>query len=62
MICAQKLALLLLARLINRQVEVFRSALSMAILQSVLSASKGIRKGGGCHEATDHSYCNGCAL
>ena len=40
----------------------FRSAQSIAILLSVWSASKGIRKGGGCHEATDHSRCNGCAL
>ena len=26
------------------------------------SASKGSQKGGGCHEATDHSCGNGCAL
>ena len=57
--------LLLLARLINRQVEVFlrfRSAQSITILLFVWSASKGSRKGGGCHEATDHSCGNGCAL
>ena len=26
------------------------------------SASKGCQKGGGCHEADDHSCGNGCAL
>ena len=31
------------------------------ILLSVWSASKGRRKGGGCHEANDHSRGNGCA-
>ena len=41
------MGLLLFARLINRQVKVFRSALSMSILLSVWSASKGSRKGGG---------------
>ena len=39
----------------------FRSAKSMPILLSVWSASKGRRKGGGCHEANDHSRGNGCA-
>ena len=53
---------LLLARLINRQDEVFRSAQSIAILLLVLSASKGSGKGSWCHEATDHSCGNGCAL
>ena len=53
---------LLLARLINHQVEVFRSAQSITILLSVWSASKGSQKGGGCHEANDHSRGNGCAL
>ena len=59
-----KRPMLLLARLINRQVDVLRfwSAQSIAILLSVWSASKGSRKGGGCHEATDHSCGNGCAL
>ena len=40
----------------------FRSAQSITILLSVWSASKGSRKGGGCHEATDHSCGNDCAL
>ena len=40
----------------------FRSAQSITILLSVWSASKGSQKGGGCHEATDHSCGNGCAL
>ena len=52
--------LLLLARLINRQVEVLRSAQSMTILLLVWSDSKGSQKCGGCHEATDHSCGNGC--
>ena len=43
-------------------VTLFRSALSIAILLSVWSASKGSRKGGGCHEANDRSCGNGCAL
>ena len=34
----------------------------MTILLSVSSVSKGSRKGGGCHEANDHSRGNGCAL
>ena len=40
-------------------VSLFRKALSITIQ---LSASKGSRKGGGCHEANDHSCGNGCAL
>ena len=40
----------------------FRSAQRIAILLSVWSASKGSQKGGGCHEATDHSCGNGCTL
>ena len=40
----------------------FRSALSITILLSVWSASKGSRKGGGCHEANDNSRGKGCAL
>ena len=39
-----------------------RSALSIAILLSVLSATKGSRKGGGCEEANDRSCGNGCVL
>ena len=34
----------------------------MMILLSVWSASKGSRKGGGCHEATDCCRGNGCVL
>ena len=40
----------------------FRSALTISILLSVWSASKGSRKEGGCHEANDLSRDNGCAL
>ena len=54
--------MLLLAHLINRPVEVFRSARSIVILLSVWLASKGSQKGGGCHEATDRGHGNGCAL
>ena len=32
------------------------------ILLSAWSVSKGSQKGGGCHEANDHSRGNGCAL
>ena len=39
-----------------------RSVQSIAILLSVWMASKSSKKGGGCHEATDHSCGNGCAL
>ena len=35
---------------------------SITIVLSVLSASKGSRKGGGCHEANDHSRGNSCEL
>ena len=35
---------------------------SIAIPLSVWSALNGSQKGGGCHEATDHSCGNGCAL
>ena len=38
------------------------SAQSITILLSVWSASKGSRKGGGCHEANDRSCGNYCAL
>ena len=34
----------------------------MTILLSVWSALKGSQKGGGCHEATDHSCDYGCTL
>ena len=34
----------------------------MTFLLLVWSASKGSQKGGGCHEAYDHSCGNGCAL
>ena len=54
--------LVVAARLINRQVEVLRSAHSIAILLSVWSASKGSQEGGGCYEANEHSCGNGCAL
>ena len=40
----------------------FRSSQSTTMLLSVWSASKGCRKGGGCHESNDHSRGNGCAL
>ena len=40
----------------------FLSAQAIPILLSVWSALKGSRKGGGCHEANDHSCGNGCAL
>ena len=40
----------------------FCLAQSIGILLSVWSASKGSKKGGGCHEATDHSCSNGCRL
>ena len=40
----------------------FRSTQSMTIPLSVWSASKGNRKGGGCHEAIYRSCGNGCAL
>ena len=40
----------------------FQSAQTIAILLSVWSASKGSRRGGGCHEAIDHSCGNGCAM
>ena len=43
-------------------ISLFRTALSIAILLSVWSHSKGSQKGGGCHEANDHSCGNGCAL
>ena len=43
-------------------VSLFRTAPSITILLLVWSASKGSRKGGGCHEANDHSCGNGCAL
>ena len=39
-----------------------RSAQSIAIILSMRSASKGSRKGGGCHEANDHIRGNGCAM
>ena len=48
-------------RLINRQVEVFRGFGRRSLL-SVWSSLKDSRKGGGCHEANDHSCGNGCAL
>ena len=57
--------LLLLARLINRHVEVFRGfgrRKSITILLPVWSATKGRRIGGGRHEANDRSCGNGCAL
>ena len=55
--------LLWIARLINsRGVSRFRSAQSITILLPVWSASKDSRKGGGCHEANNHSRGNGCAL
>ena len=40
----------------------FGTAQSITILLSVWSASKGSRKGNGCHEANDRSCGNGCAL
>ena len=40
----------------------FRSAQSIAILLSVWSTSKASQKGGGYHEATDHSCGNGYTL
>ena len=40
----------------------FRTALSIMILLLVWSASKGSKKGGGCHETNDRSCGNGCAL
>ena len=40
----------------------FLTALYITIPLSVWSASKSSRKGGGCHEANDHSCGNGCAL
>ena len=40
----------------------FRSAQPMTIPLSVWSASKGSKKGGGCHEANHCSCGNGCAL
>ena len=43
-------------------VSLFRSALSITILLSVWSASKGSRKGCGCNEANDRSCGNGCAM
>ena len=43
-------------------VSLFRSALSITILLSMWSVSKGSRKGGVCHEANDQSCGNGCAL
>ena len=53
---------MLLARLINCQVEVFRSAQSITILLSVWSALKGRQKGGGCYEVNDRICGNGCVL
>ena len=43
-------------------VSLFRTAQSITILLLVWSASKGSRKGGGCHEANYRSSGNGCAL
>ena len=40
----------------------FPSAQSIAILLLVWSVLKVSQKGGGCHEATDHSCGNGCTL
>ena len=54
--------MLLLVRLINHQVEVFRSAQSITILLLVWSALKGSQKGGGCHEANYHRCGNGYML
>ena len=53
---------LLLARLINRQVEVFRSAQTIPILLSVWPASKCSRNGGVCLEENGHSRGNACEL
>ena len=39
-----------------------RSTQTIAIILTVWSATKGSRKGGGCHEANDRSGGNGCAL
>ena len=57
LLSASRWQLLLLAGVMR-----FLSAQSITILLSVWSASKGSRKGGGCHEATDHCCGNGCAL
>ena len=43
-------------------VSLFPTVLSITILMLVWSALKGSQNGGGCHEATDHSCGNGCAL
>ena len=43
-------------------VSLFRTALSITILLSVWSASKGSQKGGGCREAIDLKCGKGCAL
>ena len=52
----QSCIMLLLARLINRQVEVSRSAQTISILRSVWSASKCSHKESGIHDAIDHSF------
>ena len=43
-------------------VSLLRTAPYITILLLVWSASKGSRKGGGCHEANDRSCGNGCAF
>ena len=55
---------LLLARLINRQVKVFAVSVGAVHNDSTVSVVgfKGQSKCSGCHEATDHSCGNGCAL